>query len=140
MDRSRAWSNRVVGVSSLFAGFGVAHLIDDFLYGVPAEFNLPVVAARVMGGVFFVALTALIALAARGSRRSYAGPAIIGGLLALAGTLRPVPEMAGASVCRSGFLSAAFAVGLIASGLATMPVSLRAWHVTGKSEERVVDP
>ncbi|MCJ7567576.1 MAG: hypothetical protein MUO58_08555 [Anaerolineales bacterium] len=36
----RRWSNRVAAVSSIFAGFGVAHLIDDFLYGVPAEFNL----------------------------------------------------------------------------------------------------
>ncbi len=34
------WSNRVIVVSSIFAGFGAAHLIDDFLFGVPAEFNL----------------------------------------------------------------------------------------------------
>ena len=36
----RCWSNRVVVVSSIFAEFGAAHLNDDFLYGVPAEFNL----------------------------------------------------------------------------------------------------
>ncbi len=33
-------SNREVLASSIFAGFSAAHLIDDFLIGVPAEFNL----------------------------------------------------------------------------------------------------
>jgi uncharacterized membrane protein len=64
----RRWSNRVVAVSSIFAGFGAAHLIDDFLYGVPAEFNLTNPPTQFLALAFFIALTGLIALAARGRR------------------------------------------------------------------------
>ena len=127
-DRGRVWSNRVVAAASIFAGFGVAHLVDDFLYGVPAEFNLTVVASQVMGCAFFAALTGLIAMASRGSRRSYAGLMIVGALLALADTLNHVPEMMRAAVYRSGSFSQGLAIGLIASGLATAVVSYGAWR------------
>lgn len=122
------WGNCVVAVASIFAGFGVAHLVDDFLYGVPAEFNLTVVASQVMGWAFFAALTGLIAMASRGSRRSYAGLMIVGTLLALADTLKHVPEMIRVEVYRSGLSSQGFAIGLIASGLGTAVVSYGAWR------------
>ncbi len=98
----RCWSNRVVVVSSIFAGFGSAHLIDDFLYGVPAEFNLSNPPAQFLAFAFFAALTGLIALAARESRASYRGLIIIGLLLDLADTLRHVPEILGSDTFRSG--------------------------------------
>jgi hypothetical protein len=41
MDEKRRWSNRVVIAAILLTGFGAAHLIDDFLYGIPAELGLP---------------------------------------------------------------------------------------------------
>jgi len=117
------WSNRVVTVSSIFAGFGVAHLIDDFLYGVPAEFNLTNPPTQFLAIAFFVALTGLIALAARGSRASYRGLIIIGLLLALADTLKHIPEIAGSGSYRSGTASCVFSIGLIVSGLATAVVA-----------------
>lgn len=125
-----------MGVAAVFAGFGVAHLIDDFLYGVPAEFNLSEVASQVMGWAFFVALTGLIALAARGNRRSYVGLIIIGTLLALADTLKHIPEMVGVEVYRSGFFSVVFSLGLIVSGLGTAVVSYVAWRSSREAADR----
>jgi len=119
----RRWSNRVVAVSSIFAGFGAAHLIDDFLYGVPAEFNLTNPPTQFLALAFFIALTGLIALAARGSRASYQGLITIGLLLALADTLKHVPEIVGSVSYRSGAASIFFSIGLIVSGLATAAVA-----------------
>jgi O-antigen ligase len=128
MDKQRTWSNRVVCTAAVFAGFGVAHLIDDFLFGVPAEFHLSNPASQVLGLPFFVALTGLIALAARGSRASYAGLIVIGLLLAAADTTRHIPEMLRAGPYRSGLPSMAFAGGLILSGLTTAAVAYAAWR------------
>jgi hypothetical protein len=111
------WSNRVIVVSSIFAGFGVAHLIDDFLFGVPAEFNLTNPPTQFLAFAFFVALTGLVALAARGTRASYQGLITIGLLLALADTLYHVPKIIGSVTFRSGAASIFFAIGLIVSGL-----------------------
>ncbi len=119
----RYLSNRVVVVSSIFAGFGAAHLIDDFLYGVPAEFNLSNPPTQFLALAFFAALTGLIALAARGSRASYQGQITIGLLLALADTLRHVPEILRSATFRSGAASIIFSVGLIVSGLVTASVA-----------------
>lgn len=119
----RRWSNRVVAVSSIFAGFGAAHLIDDFLYGVPAEFNLTNSPTQFLALAFFVALTGLIALAGRGSRTSYQGLITIGLLLALADTLKHIPEIVGSVTYRSGTASVFFALGLIISGLVTAAVA-----------------
>ncbi|MCK5635468.1 MAG: hypothetical protein KAI06_10285, partial [Anaerolineales bacterium] len=105
------------------AGFGAAHLIDDFLYGVPAEFNLTNPPTQFLALAFFVALTGLIALAARGTRASYRGLITIGLLLALADTLKHVPEIVGSTSYRSGTASIIFSLGLIVTGLATAVVS-----------------
>ena len=117
------WSNRVIVVSSIFAGFGVAHLIDDFLFGVPAEFNLSNPPTQFLALAFFVALTGLVALAARGTRASYQGLITIGLLLALADTLKHVPEIIGSVTFRSGAASIIFSVGLIVSGLVMAAVA-----------------
>lgn len=130
-DQSR-WSNRVIVVSSIFAGVGVAHLIDDFLFGVPVEFNLTNPPTQFLALAFFVALTGLIALAARGTRASYQGLITIGLLLALADTLKHLPEIVGSETFRSGAASIFFSVGLIVSGLATAAVAWLALRQQGR--------
>ncbi len=130
-DQNR-WSNRVIVVSSIFAGFGVAHLIDDFLFGVPAEFNLTNPPTQFLALAFFVALTGLIALAARGTRASYQGLITIGLLPALADTLKHPPEIVGSETIRSGAASIFFSVGLIVSGLATAAVAWLALRQQGR--------
>ncbi|MCK4741579.1 MAG: hypothetical protein KAS80_04795 [Anaerolineales bacterium] len=134
----RRWSNRVVAVSSIFAGFGAAHLIDDFLYGVPAEFNLTNPPTQFLALAFFIALTGLIALAARGSRASYQGLITIGLLLALADTLYHIPEIVGSVIFRSGAASIFFAIGLILSGLATAAVAWLALRQHGTVQSQVM--
>ncbi len=131
------WSNRVVAVSSIFAGFGAAHLIDDFLYGVPAEFNLSNPPTQFLALAFFVALTGLIALAARGTRASYQGLITIGLLLALADTVKHIPEIVGSASFRSGAASIFFAIGLIVSGLATASVAWFALRHHGTAQPQV---
>ena len=113
----------MVVVLSILAGFGAAHLIDDFLYGVPAEFNLSNPPTEFLALAFFAALTGLIALADRGSRASYRGLITIGLLLALADTLRHVPKILRSVTFRSGAASIIFSVGLIVSGLVTASVA-----------------
>ena len=135
----RCWSNRVVVVSSIFAGFGAAHLIDDFLYGVPAEFNLSNPPTQFLALAFFAALTGLIALAARGSRASYRGLITIGLLLALADTLRHIPEIVGSVIFRSGAASIIFSVGLIVSGLVTASVAGFALRHDGPVQSPAMD-
>lgn len=135
----RRWSNRVVAVSSIFAGFGAAHLIDDFLYGVPAEFNLTNPPTQFLALAFFIALTGLIALAARGSRASYQGLITIGLLLALADTLKHIPEIVGSVSYRSGAASIFFAIGLIVSGLVTAAVAWQALRQHGTAPPQAAD-
>jgi len=125
---NKVWSNRVVLAASIFAGFGVAHLIDDFLFGVPAEFNLSNEAAQVLGLAFFAALTGLAALAGRGSRQSYVGFMVIGTLLAVADVLKHLPEILRSGSWRSGLASETFSIGLIVSGLTVALVSYLAWR------------
>ncbi len=134
----RRWSSRVVAVSSIFAGFGAAHLIDDFLYGVPAEFNLTNPPTQFLALAFFIALTGLIALAARGRRASFQGLITIGLLLALADTLKHIPEIMGSVSFRSGAASIFFAIGLIVSGLLTAAVAWFALRQHGKGQSQVM--
>ena len=135
----RCWSNRVVVIASIFAGFGAAHLIDDFIYGVPAEFNLSNPPTQFLALAFFAALTGLIALAARGSRASYQGLITIGLLLALADTLRHVPEILRSATFRSGAASIIFSVGLIVSGLVTAFVACLALRQHSPVQTPVMD-
>jgi hypothetical protein len=131
------WSNRVIVVSSIFAGFGVAHLIDDFLFGVPAEFNLSNPPTQFLAFAFFVALTGLIALAARGTRASYQGLITIGLLLALADTLKHLPDIIGSVTFRSGAASIIFSVGLIISGLVMAAIAWLALRHQGMAQSMV---
>ena len=135
----RRWSNLVVAVSSIFAAFGVAHLIDDFLYGVPVEFNLSNPPTQFLALAFFVALTGLIALAARGTRASYQGLITIDLLLALADTLEHIPEIIRSMRYRSGTASIVFALGLIVSGLASASVSWFALRQQGTMHPQAGD-
>ncbi len=129
-NEQRLWSDRVVFVAAIFTGFGAAHLIDDFLFGVSTEIGIPNNISQIMALAFFAALTGLTALAARGRRQSYLGLIIIGILLALAELLKHVPEILAASYYRSGALSVSFVFGLLVSSIVTAAVAFRAWQIS----------
>ncbi len=117
MDARNHWNNWILFWASIFAGFGVAHLIDDFLFGTPAEFKLSNSAAQLLGFFFFAALTGLIGLSGRGKRTAYRGLVIIGLLLALADILEHLPDVLAPGPFRNPPLSAVFSVGLVVSGI-----------------------
>lgn len=125
-DTSRG---RLLVAACLFAGFASAHLIDGFLWDAPAEFHLSVPASLLLAFVFMAALTGLIALAARGSRRAYVGLAVIGFLIALADLAKHGPEMMAQMPWRSGAISVVLSLGVTLSGLLT---GWLAWVARGK--------
>ncbi len=130
--KPRTRSSHLLLVSaSLFVGFSAAHLIDEFLYGAPAEFHLSGAAAEILSLTFVGALTGLVVLAARGSRRSYLGLAIIGWLIAAADVMKHVPEMAQAGTWRSGLVSELLAIGLMLSAALTGTLAYGRWRHVG---------
>jgi len=87
MSQSQKWSNRVVVAAVLLAGFGAAHLIDDFLYGIPADFGLSNQVCQVLAVVYFGLTSVLLVLAARGIKAGYVGNLGLGLFLLLADLL-----------------------------------------------------
>ena len=73
MNKSNQWGNRVVFAAVLLTGFGAAHLIDDFLFGVPADFGLSNQIAQVLAVVYFVITSWLLVLADDRLLQSLAG-------------------------------------------------------------------
>ena len=127
--KSRTRSRNLLLVcASLFVGFSAAHLIDEFLHGAPAEFHLSEPATEILSLIFVGALTGLVVLAARGSRSSHLGLAVIGWLIAAADLVKHVPEMAQAGTWRSGLVSEFLAVGLTLSAALTGALAFGRWR------------
>jgi hypothetical protein len=109
-----------------FAAFSAVHLIDDFLYYVPQEFNLSVSTTLLLALAYMAALVGLVAAAAGGSRTGYLGLAIAGLLISLAQLLKSAPEILEPGPWHSGSASELSAIGLGLSAAATMFFSLLA--------------
>ena len=128
MNATKKWSDRVVAAAVLLAGFGAAHLIDDFLYGVPADFGLSNATAQVLALVYFGLTSVLLALAARGSRAGYVGNMVLGLFLLLADMLKHGREGLFAGAWRSGLFSRSLAFGLMMCAIGLVVVSIGAWR------------
>jgi hypothetical protein len=119
-------SSRVGAISAVvFSGFAAAHLIDDFVAHVPADFHLSVPTTELLALIFMLALVGLIVLASRGSRRAHAGLAIVGLLIVAAQLVKSVPEILAPGPWRSGVVSDVLVIGLIASALPMVIAGLR---------------
>ena len=88
LNQSNKWSKRVVVAAILLTGFGAAHLIDDFLYGVPADFGLSNMISQVLAVIYFIITSLLLALVARGCKAGYIGNMGLGLFLLLADMLK----------------------------------------------------
>lgn len=128
MTEGRTWSNRVVGAAVLLAGFGAAHLIDDFLYGIPADFGLSNQVGQVLAVAYFGLTSLLLVLAARQSRVGYAGNLALGVFLLLADMLKHGQEGLFGGPWRSGFFSRVLAFGVMLSAVALAALSWGAWR------------
>jgi fucose permease len=123
IDRS-CLRNWVAGFGAATVTFAVPHFVDDFLYGMPAEFGLSEPEAQVLGGLFFGAIATVLVLAGRGSRAGMAGSVVVGLLLAAAVILKHVGPILRPGPYWGGALSELSILGLGASSLAWAITSL----------------
>ena len=128
MNQSKKWSNRVVVAAILLAGFGAAHLIDDFLYGVPADFGLSNEFSQVLAVVYFIITSLLLVLAARANKIGYIGNMGLGLFLLLADMLKHGSEGLFSGPWRSGLFSRSLAFGLMLTSIGLVIVSYGAWQ------------
>jgi hypothetical protein len=124
MNRTRSFHNLVLINGTILVGVAIPHLIDDFLYGIPAAFGLTNIQAQILAGVFSVLLIVIFSLVARGRRGGAIGSAILGGFLALAGILRHVPRILQPGPYWSGPFSEIMIVLLILSGISLLILSI----------------
>ena len=126
----------VAGLGVATVAFAVPHFVDDFLYGMPAEFGLTNPQAQVLGGLFFGAMAGILVLAGRGSRAGMCGSIAVGLLLAAAVLLRHVGPILKPGPYWGGVLSELSIIGLGASSLGwaiTSFVALRRYGPSGES-------
>jgi hypothetical protein len=99
------------------AAFAIPHLIDDFLFGIPAEFGLSNRTAQILAGIFILLFLAIFMELVRGKKRGVVGAMVMGIFLALAGILKHLPLMLAPGPYWSGWFSELLIIGLILSGL-----------------------
>ena len=104
----------------MLAFFTVPHLIDDFLFGIPAEFGLSVDLAQVLAGAFNVLYLGILIPLARGKNIALYSAMGMGGFLALAGVLKHLPLILQPGPYWSGWFSEALIIGMILAGLAVI--------------------
>jgi hypothetical protein len=126
----RRWSNRVVCAGVAVTALGAAHLIEDFLYAVPADFGLTDPAAQVLAVIFFALLAGLLALSARGRPTGYLGLLGLGAFLTAADTAKHIDEILYDTPYRAGLFSKGLEVALILSSLTLAVISYLAWRST----------
>lgn len=118
LDRLGKWA---VASSMGIILFGVPHLIDDFLFDVPAEFGIGEPIAQALGGVFFSLVVFFQLGAERGTKWGFAGLMAISDLLIAAILLKHVEGMIAPAPYWSGWFSEALIIGL---GLACLFTSV----------------
>jgi hypothetical protein len=126
MKHVRSPGNLILLNGAIMVGVAIPHLIDDFLFDIPAEFGLSNIQAQILAGIFAAILIVVFSLAARGQRWGYAGTAFLGGFLALAGILKHVPRILQPGPYWSGIFSELLIGILIMSGISLLILSLHA--------------
>jgi hypothetical protein len=122
------WHKLTLVSGVAFAGFSAAHLIDEFVWGAPAEFHLAESTTEILALAYMLAIIGLVVQAARGRRGGGLGLAIGGALIFAADVLKHGVEIAAPGVWRSGLVSVGLALGLTLSALLTTVAALRWWQ------------
>jgi hypothetical protein len=127
-----AWRPRrqttVVALAALLIGVSIAHVLEDFVYGIPARFGFEVAPAAALMGLAYAGHTILVALAARDHVLGYLGNLAAGIVWFVAATYDHLGEVLFATGYRAGLISKAFEVGLMLSAIALVVVSFAAWR------------
>ena len=128
MRTENKWGNQVVLAAVLLTGFGAAHLIDDFLYGVPADFGLSNPVTQVLALLYFLITSWLLVLAVRGQKAGYIGNMVLGLFLLTADMLKHGMEGMFWGPWRTGTFSRFLAFGVMGISLWLVVVSYKAWQ------------
>lgn len=124
MKKRFQWGNIVIGVGLVLVFFASAHLVDDFLYGLPDEFGMTDPQAQVLAGLFHAQWIVFFVLAAREKKAGYYGTLFWGGFLTLAGIFKHLPGIRRPGPYMSGAFSEMLILGLVAAGIAQVVVSV----------------
>ena len=117
MDNNRVNYPREVFLYILLGLFAFPHLIDDFLYDIPAEFGLTNQTTQVLSGVFLVIFMLILRVLVLRKRSGLIGAIFMGSFLALAGILKHIPLMIQPGPYWSGWFSETLIFGMIISGI-----------------------
>ncbi|MBE0696643.1 MAG: hypothetical protein IH586_06940, partial [Anaerolineaceae bacterium] len=117
MEADNKWSNLAIAVGLVMVLFAAPHLIDDFLFDIPAEFGLTNQQTQVLAAIFHAQLIVFFVLVARRRKAGYYGMIFWGVFLALAGILKHMPKIIQPEPYWSGPFSEWLIIGLIISGI-----------------------
>ena len=106
--------------------FSIPHLIDDFLFDIPADFGITNQVAQFLSGIFAVLLVVTFTLVAKEKRMGYYLSAFVGGFLTLAVVLKHIPLMIKPGPYWSGWFSEGLIIGIALSGVTVFILSVRA--------------
>lgn len=124
------WPVWVPGAAALLIGVSTAHVLEDFVYGIPARFGFETAPAAALLGLVYLVHVVLVALAGRGHILGYLGNLAAGSLWLAAVIVDHLGEILFVSPYRAGLLSKSFEVGITVSALFLATVSLAAWRST----------
>ena len=116
--KNTTWkSSGVIVLYLALAFFSIPHLIDDFLFDIPAEFGISVHLSQFLAGVFILIYLGILIPLARNKRGGVIGAISMGIFLALAGILKHIPLIIKPGPYWSGWFSEGLIFGMIISGI-----------------------
>jgi len=127
-ERAKIRETWVVGLAAVLIGISVAHVLEDFVYGIPARFGFEVAPASVLVGIAYAGHAVLVTLAARDHILGYIGNLAVGVFWFAAAAYDHLGEVLFAQNYRAGMISKSFEVGLMLSAIALAVGSLVAWR------------
>lgn len=123
-DRSdNRYNNAVLRVGIMLSFFAIPHLIDDFLFGIPAEFGITNQFAQFLSGLFTIVLFWVLVWVSKGRIIGFIMSIFLGTFLALAGILKHVPKIIQPGPYWSGWFSEVLILGLIVTGIVLAGIS-----------------
>jgi hypothetical protein len=127
----------VVTLAAVVIGVSVAHVLEDFVYGIPARFGFQVAPAAALVGLAYAGHVILVALAAQDRIVGYLGNLVAGVFWFAAAAYDHLGEVLFAASYRAGLISKGFEVALMLSAIALAVVSFVAWRSSRQDLKQV---
>ncbi|MCD6425313.1 MAG: hypothetical protein J7L35_07375 [Anaerolineales bacterium] len=117
MDQHSRSFTTTIALYLVLAFFSIPHLIDDFLFDIPADFGISVHLSQFLAGVFILIYLGILIPLAKGKRGGVIGAISMGIFLALAGILKHIPLIIKPGPYWSGWFSEGLIIGMIITGI-----------------------